>query len=98
MILLAVFIAAVGCVIVPPLWHRLFPPKQPDFDAMIDLINETIRTQKEGRVEPFNDRLSLIYGSGQEVHAKVFDLSPDERAKLQAQVEQAKDQPEHSNR
>jgi hypothetical protein len=97
MLLLAVFIAAVGCVIVPPLWHRLFPPKDPDFDALIDLISSTIRTQKEGRMEPFSDHLSLILGSGQEVHEKAADLSPEEPAKLEARAEQAEDQPEHSN-
>jgi hypothetical protein len=74
-LLLAVFIAAVGCVVVPRVWHKLFPP----------------------RIEPFGHNLSLIWLGGQEVHEKAADLSPEEYAKLQAQIEQATDESEHAS-
>jgi hypothetical protein len=35
-LLVVVTIAAMGCVVVPPIWHKVFPPKQTEFDELID--------------------------------------------------------------
>jgi hypothetical protein len=58
-------IVAIGCVVVPPVWHWMFPPDpQTEFDALIDRITKTINSG----TEPFDTNLSLIVGGGQVVH------------------------------
>jgi hypothetical protein len=64
--LVLVTIAAIGCVVIPPLVHLLFPPTpKTDFDELIDLITSTIDTKGGG---DFDTSLTLTLGGGQEIH------------------------------
>jgi hypothetical protein len=64
-LLVVVTIVAIGCVVVPPLWHKVFPPKKTELEELIDLITSTIQIENGGVSDT---SLTLVLGGGQEVH------------------------------
>jgi len=73
-LLVVITIVAMGCVVVPPVLNKLFPPKKTEFDELIDLITSTIEIESGG-----DTSLSLVLGGGQEVHEQpsAIDSSAD---------------------
>jgi hypothetical protein len=71
-LLLLTVIAAIGCLVGPLVWHKLFPPKS-DFDELIDLITSTIEVSSSESSLRLEGKLEIGGGQHQEFHEQSDD-------------------------